>query len=272
MRRGCRASGGGGEWCLITRRSRSSGCVTRRRWRSCSPGCWGCAGGRGLCRWGGAIDGDEGRGERRRGRPIAAMGRSRGRSLRRRRRPIAVRTSSMGPRAGMSCLSGCARARVARRPCGRQRKGSTGGGRVTEGPARREQPEGAAVKVELDPERFVTRAEGRRAWLREGRRGLDEQRASRARPVARSRAGRLLEAARRRCPHPPGHLLDLRARVRLRHALVNQRGEWTQRIQAVLYHHGCPARRQLMTETGRRGWRASRWRTPPTSRSRSRSR
>jgi transposase len=36
----------------------------------------------------------------------------------------------------------------------------------------------------------------------------------------------------------PDHLLDLRARVRLRHTLVDQRGEWQQRIQAVLYHHG----------------------------------
>ena len=57
--------------------------------------------------------------------------------------------------------------------------------------------ERGVLKVDLDPERFVTRAEGRRAWLREGRRGLDEQRALEARPVARSRAGRLLEAARR---------------------------------------------------------------------------
>jgi hypothetical protein len=46
---------------------------------------------------------------------------------------------------------------------------------------------------------------------------------------------------------PPDHLLDLRARVRLRHTLSEQRGEWQQRIQAVLYHHGCPQRRQLMT-------------------------
>jgi hypothetical protein len=35
---------------------------------------------------------------------------------------------------------------------------------------------------------------------------------------------------------PPDHLLDLRARVRLRHALGEQRGEWQQRIQSVLYH------------------------------------
>src|ERR687886_1157176 len=32
----------------------------------------------------------------------------------------------------------------------------------------------------------------------------------------------------------PAHLLDLRSRVRLRHTLVDQRGEWQQRIQAVL--------------------------------------
>ena len=51
---------------------------------------------------------------------------------------------------------------------------------------------------------------------------------------------------------PPDHLLDLRARVRLRHTLSDQRGEWQQRIQAVLYHHGCPQRRALMTTEGRR--------------------
>ena len=42
----------------------------------------------------------------------------------------------------------------------------------------------------------------------------------------------------------PEHLLDLRARVRLRHSLVDQRGEWQQRIHAVLYHHGHPAERR----------------------------
>ena len=47
---------------------------------------------------------------------------------------------------------------------------------------------------------------------------------------------------------PPEHILDLRARVRLRHTLSHQRGEWQQRIQAVLYHHGCPQRSNLMTE------------------------
>jgi transposase len=61
--------------------------------------------------------------------------------------------------------------------------------------AQSEAPE--AVAAELDPARFVTRAHGRRAWLREGRRALDERRANEARPVPRSRAGRLEESARR---------------------------------------------------------------------------
>jgi hypothetical protein len=50
---------------------------------------------------------------------------------------------------------------------------------------------------------------------------------------------------------PPDHILDLRARVKLRHTLCEQRGEWQQRIQATLYHHGCPQQRQLMTGEGR---------------------
>src|SRR5919109_3316794 len=51
---------------------------------------------------------------------------------------------------------------------------------------------------------------------------------------------------------PPEHLLDLRARVRLRHTLVDQRGEWQQRIRAVLYHHGVAQRRDLLTAEKRR--------------------
>ncbi|HEY2200817.1 MAG TPA: IS110 family transposase [Solirubrobacteraceae bacterium] len=50
---------------------------------------------------------------------------------------------------------------------------------------------------------------------------------------------------------PPEHILDLRARVRSRHTLSHQRCEWQQRIQAVLYHHGCPSRRSLMVGDGR---------------------
>jgi len=49
---------------------------------------------------------------------------------------------------------------------------------------------------------------------------------------------------------PPDHLLDLRAKVRLRHTLVDQRGEWQQRIRAVLYHHGLAHRRELHLLSG----------------------
>jgi len=59
-------------------------------------------------------------------------------------------------------------------------------------------------------------------------------------------AGRLPE-----CWIAPDHLLDLRARVRLRHTLVDQRGEWQQRMQAVLYHHGLPKRAGLLTSENR---------------------
>ena len=55
-------------------------------------------------------------------------------------------------------------------------------------------------------------------------------------------AGRVPE-----CWIAPEHLLDLRARVRLRHTLVDERGEWQQRMQAVLYHHGLPKRAGLLT-------------------------
>ena len=69
---------------------------------------------------------------------------------------------------------------------------------------------------------------------------------------------------------PPDHIIDLRARVRCRHTLSHQRTEWQQRIQAVLYHHGCPQRRDLMSAERRECWSASRYRRPLASRSRSR--
>ena len=49
----------------------------------------------------------------------------------------------------------------------------------------------------------------------------------------------------------PAHLLDLRARVRCRHTLVQQRTEWQRRMHAVLYHHGCPNTRKLLTLANR---------------------
>jgi len=38
----------------------------------------------------------------------------------------------------------------------------------------------------------------------------------------------------------PAHILDLRAKVRLRKTMVDERKEWLQRIHAVLFHHGVP--------------------------------
>jgi hypothetical protein len=55
----------------------------------------------------------------------------------------------------------------------------------------------APVSVELDPREFVTRPEGRRAWVREGRRALETQREREGRPIAKERADRLFEACRR---------------------------------------------------------------------------
>jgi transposase len=66
----------------------------------------------------------------------------------------------------------------------------------------------------------------------------------------------------------PDHLLDLRARVRLRHSLVDQRGEWQQRIHAVLYHHGHPARDGLLRSANRACWSGSSCPTRRASRSR----
>jgi transposase len=50
---------------------------------------------------------------------------------------------------------------------------------------------------------------------------------------------------------PPAHILDLRARVRCRHTISHQRGEWQQRIHAVLYHHGIRQRHDLMSAENR---------------------
>jgi transposase len=57
--------------------------------------------------------------------------------------------------------------------------------------------EDAPVTVELDPREFVTRPQGRRAWVREGRRALEAQREREARPIAKDRTDRLFEACRR---------------------------------------------------------------------------
>lgn len=53
---------------------------------------------------------------------------------------------------------------------------------------------------------------------------------------------------------PPAHVRQWRARTRLRKTLVDERGQWLQRIQATLFHHGVPAGsvpRRLLGSTGR---------------------
>jgi hypothetical protein len=50
---------------------------------------------------------------------------------------------------------------------------------------------------------------------------------------------------------PPAHVADVRAQVRLRKALMDQRTAWHQRIHAVLYHHGLPERSWLLADQGR---------------------
>jgi transposase len=52
----------------------------------------------------------------------------------------------------------------------------------------------------------------------------------------------LLVAGRLPCSWiPPQHLLELRTRVRLRKALLDERREWQQRLRAQLFHQGAPA-------------------------------
>src|SRR5580765_1384390 len=50
---------------------------------------------------------------------------------------------------------------------------------------------------------------------------------------------------------PPEEILELRQRVRLRKTLVDERTAWQQRIHALLFHHGAPRPRALLTREGR---------------------
>ena len=79
----------------------------------------------------------------------------------------------------------------------------------------------------------------------------NKKRAKNDRADARHLRELLMASRLPECWIPPDHLLDLRARVRLRHALIHERGEWQQRMQAVLYHHGLPKRAGLLTAENR---------------------
>ena len=97
--------------------------------------------------------------------------------------------------AATSCPSTCAPARGGARRCARPRNASSASASQATEPADGDGDE--EVAVELDPQRFVTRPQGRRAWLREGRRALDAERERQARPIPQERTDRLFEACRR---------------------------------------------------------------------------
>jgi len=78
--------------------------------------------------------------------------------------------------------------------------------RLAKKASRVEKPEMAPLV--LDPERFTTRPQGRRAWQREARKELLRRREQAAEPVARSRAERLLEALNRL---EENHLVEIQA-------------------------------------------------------------
>ena len=73
--------------------------------------------------------------------------------------------------------------------------GEEEGGVGDEGDADGEQQR--LVAFDLDRERILNSEQGRRGWMREGRRQLDELRRQQARPIAASRADRLRESKRR---------------------------------------------------------------------------
>jgi transposase len=50
---------------------------------------------------------------------------------------------------------------------------------------------------------------------------------------------------------PRAQILELRTRVRLRKALVDERTAWQQRLQAQLFHQGVPAGLRPRTRAGR---------------------
>ena len=53
---------------------------------------------------------------------------------------------------------------------------------------------------------------------------------------------------------PPGHILDLREVTRLRKTLADIRGEWQQRIHALLFHHGLPRPERGLLHADTRAW------------------
>jgi transposase len=55
---------------------------------------------------------------------------------------------------------------------------------------------------------------------------------------------------------PSGHILDLRQVTRLRKSLSDIRGEWQQRIHAIVFHHGLPQPERGLLHADTRSWLA----------------
>jgi transposase len=101
--------------------------------------------------------------------------------------------------------------------------------------------------------RGAARGRGGRASGRAGGNGgaaWNKKRAKSDRADARHHRELLLAGRLPESWIPPDHILVLRAQARLRHTLIERHCQWQQRIQAVLYHHGCPHRRRLMEGDG----------------------
>jgi transposase len=87
--------------------------------------------------------------------------------------------------------------REGRRAAFREAKRRLDAEREAQGDGEQASDDEPIVALDLDRERPVNSEQGRRGWLREGRRQLDELRRRQARPIARSRTERLREAKRR---------------------------------------------------------------------------
>ena len=168
-------------WCRITRRSRSSAAVTSTRWARCSRACWGCARGSGWrrsgwCRSTGRRCRRDAVDERQpRFRQIA-------RAILREAAEIDQRGEQLDGDARGDELPEHLRTREGRREALREAKERLARERDAAADAGDDDDEDR-VAIELDPRQFVTRPQGRRAWLREGRRALEGQREREGCPI-----------------------------------------------------------------------------------------
>jgi transposase len=90
------------------------------------------------------------------------------------------------------------RTRAGRRAAFREAKRTLDAEREAPGDGEDAADDQPIVALDLDRARLVNSAQGRRGWLRDGRRQLDELRRRQARPLVRARTERLREARRRR--------------------------------------------------------------------------